>query len=85
MVNEAPGRRRAEAPEGRKKGYVLMRAILDYGMGAIIFGAGIFFLVGPWLGFNYFGDDRFYRYGFSGLCLLYGGWRIYRGYKKNYF
>jgi hypothetical protein len=68
----------------RKQVYALRRAILDYGMGLIIFGFGVFFLVAPKLGYD-FRVDNFYRYFFSGLCLLYGGWRAYRGYKKNYF
>jgi len=73
-----------EAPDRRKKGYALRRAILDYGMGVIIFGFGVFFLVAPKLGYD-FGVDTFYRYAFAGLCLLYGGFRVYRGYKQNYF
>jgi hypothetical protein len=73
-----------EAPNRRKQGYILRRAILDYGMGVIICGFGVFFLVAPKLGFD-FGIDNTYRYIFSGLCLLYGGFRIYRGSQKNYF
>jgi hypothetical protein len=73
-----------EAPNRRKQGYILRRAILDYGMGVIIFCFGVFFLVAPKLGFD-FGIDKFYRYFFSGLCLLYGGFRVYRGSQKNYF
>lgn len=73
-----------EARDRRKQGYTLRRAILDYGMGVIIFGFGVFFLVAPKLGYD-FGIDTFYRYFFSGLCLLYGGFRVYRGSKKNYF
>jgi hypothetical protein len=73
-----------EAPDRRKRGYALRRSIMDFGMGVIIFGFGVFFLVAPRLGIN-FGIDNFYRYTFSGLCLLYGGFRAYRGYKKNYF
>ena len=68
----------------RTKGYTLMRSIMDYGMGVIIFCIGIFFLLSQRLGFDFNVDD-FYRYFFAGLCLLYGGWRIYRGYKKNYY
>jgi hypothetical protein len=34
-----------EDDDVRKRGYVLRRAILDYGMGIIIFGFGVFFLV----------------------------------------
>lgn len=73
-----------EAPDRRTKGYMLMRAILDIGMGVIIAGFGVFFLIAPRLGLGFTFED-FYRYFFSSLCLLYGGWRIYRGYKKNYF
>jgi len=39
-------------------------------------------LLAPKFGFEF---DDFFRYVFSGLWLLYGGWRIYRGYKKNYY
>ncbi|HVM88942.1 MAG TPA: hypothetical protein VMT76_12205 [Puia sp.] len=73
-----------EAPDKRTKGYILMRAIMDYGMGVLIFFLGIFFMFSKQLGFA-FNVDNFYRYFFAGLCMLYGGFRIYRGYKKNYF
>jgi hypothetical protein len=73
-----------DASDGRKRRYELRRSILDYGMGAIIFGFGVFLLIAPKLGVNLVLDD-FFRYTFSGLWLLYGGWRIYRGYKKNYY
>lgn len=72
------------APDRRKKGYALRRAVLDYGMGVMIFGFGVFLLIASKLGFNFRMSD-FSRYGFSGLCLLYGGFRVYRGYKQNYF
>ncbi len=61
-----------------------MRTILDYGMGIMITGLGVFFLIAPRLGFD-FGVDVFYRIFFACLCLIYGIWRVYRGYKKNYF
>ena len=82
MVNEAPQRERME--ERRRKTYTLRRAILDYGMGVIIFGIGIVVLFAPKLGLTLAIDDLF-RYLFAGLCLLYGGFRIYRGSRKNYF
>jgi len=68
----------------RAKGYQLRRSIMDYGMGIIIFCLGIFFLLAPRLGVT-FGIDDLFRYLFAGLCILYGIFRIYRGYKKNYF
>jgi len=73
-----------ETPDNRTKGYILMRTIMDYGMGVIILGVGVFFLVAPKFGFN-FEMGNLYRYMFSGLFIIYGGWRFYRGYKKNYF
>ena len=73
-----------DAPDRRTKGYMMMRAIMDYGMGFLIFLLGVFFMFSKQLGFN-FNVEEFYRYFFAGLCMLYGGWRAYRGYKKNYF
>jgi len=57
---------------------------MDYGMGALIAGSGLFFVFAPRLGYN-FEIDSLLRYGFAGLCIIYGAFRIYRGYKKNYF
>ncbi|HLK29415.1 MAG TPA: hypothetical protein VKT28_12610 [Puia sp.] len=73
-----------DAPDKRTKGYMMMRAIMDYGMGFLIFLLGIFFMFSKQLGFN-FNVENFYRYFFAVLCMVYGGWRAYRGYKKNYF
>jgi len=73
-----------ETPDRRTRGYILMRTIMDYGMGVLIFGLGIFFLFAPRLGVQ-FEIDTLYCYLFAGLCMIYGGWRAYRGYKKKYF
>jgi hypothetical protein len=70
--------------EKRSKNYILMRSVMDYGMGLVIFGFGIFFAMAPRLGIN-FNIEPFFRYIFAGMCIIYGGWRIYRGYKKNYY
>lgn len=70
--------------EKRRKAYGARRAIMDYGMGATIAAFGLFFLAAPYLKVE-FAIDPIMQYLFSGLCLLYGGFRIYRGYKKNYF
>ena len=73
-----------EAPDRRKREYTLRRTVLDYGMGIIIFGFGVFFLIAPKLGIE-LTIDNLYRYFFSGLCMLYGAFRVYRGSRKNYF
>jgi len=71
--------------EARKaKNYILRRSILDYGMGAIIVGFGIFFAVADRFNIEFRITPAF-RYAFVVLCIVYGGFRMYRGYKKNYF
>jgi hypothetical protein len=70
--------------DNKQKNYALMRSVLDYGMGILIIGCGLFFLFSEKLGFQ-FEFEPLFRYIFAGMCLLYGGWRIYRGYQKNYF
>jgi len=69
----------------RHKGYLRMRSIMDYGMGLLWMGMGVYMLFNEY--FNGGLVDRFdgiWLKVFGGICLLYGGFRIYRGYKKNY-
>lgn len=70
--------------DGRRRRYALRRSIMDYGMGVIIVAIGVIVLLAPKLKLN-LAIDNLYRYIFFGLCLLYGGFRIYRGTQKNYF
>ncbi|MFT3910390.1 MAG: hypothetical protein QM737_13280 [Ferruginibacter sp.] len=69
----------------RDKGFIRMRSIMDYGMGLLWLGMGIFMLFVK--KFNTGLEARFddvTMYAFGGICILYGSFRIYRGYKKNY-
>jgi hypothetical protein len=84
MADESNERERPGMGDNRKRSYELRRSILDYGMGVIIFGFGIFFLLAPKLRVPIGIEDTF-RYIFSGLCLLYGVFRVYRGRQKNYY
>jgi hypothetical protein len=68
----------------RQKGYRMRRSIMDYGMGVIFFCIGIFLFIAPRLGFA-FDIDITFRYLLGGLFIVYGIFRAYRGYKKNYF
>jgi hypothetical protein len=63
-----------------------MRAMLDYGMGIIVIGAGIFFLIRHRLdlALNEVYKPNWVDTLFGIACLFYGAWRIYRGYKKKY-
>lgn len=68
----------------KQRNYINRRSIMDYGMGLIIGGFGLFFALSDQLGITFYVDPVL-KYGFAGLCILYGAFRIYRGYKKNYF
>ncbi len=71
----------------KKKQVSLMRSILDYGMGVIILGLGVFFFFRD--KFNIAFNEQFPPNNidkiFGVVCMIYGVWRLYRGYKKNYF
>ena len=74
----------ADPADRKTRNYILMRSVKDYGMGGIIAGFGLFLVFSEKLGIP-LSIDNVLRYVFAGLFLLYGGFRIYRGYKKNYF
>ncbi len=73
----------------KKKQVTQMRSLMDYGMGILIFLLGAFFLfrakLGPLPLNQRLGEPDILEKLFGGLCMVYGAWRIYRGYKKNYF
>jgi uncharacterized membrane protein len=69
----------------RIKAYANRRSMMDLGMGLIYSAMGIFFVGKKWFGVNLDFPTEPFNYVFGGLCLLYGGFRIYRGIKKNYF
>ena len=63
-----------------------MRSVADYGMGALFLIIGLYLLLYRQLGVNILNrEPSSTDYLFGGLFTLYGAWRIYRGYKKNYF
>jgi hypothetical protein len=76
-----------EYEKEKKKQVSIMRALLDYGMGVIITIAGIFFFFRDKfdlpLNKAYPPDNKDKILG--AMFVLYGIWRTYRGYKKNYF
>ena len=64
-----------------------MRSVMDYAMGILFFFIGVYFFTYQKLGVNAFPNRKPspIDYFIGGLFVLYGSWRIYRGYKKNYF
>jgi hypothetical protein len=71
----------------KRRQIALMKSLLDYGMGLLIFLAGLFFFFRERLNLEInerFTPDSLDKI-FGAICIVYGVWRIYRGYKKNYF
>jgi uncharacterized membrane protein YfcA len=54
-------------------------------MSFLILGMGVVMFLGAKLGIAQLVDvDPLFRYLFGGICLLYGGFRLYRGVYPNY-
>jgi hypothetical protein len=70
----------------RDKGWMRMRSIMDFGMGTLWVAMGFFMIF-----IRHFSDDLAARYDdptmkwFGGTCIVYGMFRWYRGFKKNYW
>ncbi len=74
-----------DVPDQKTKRYIGMKSIMDMGMGIIYVGIGVFILFAKQFHFqNDFIDSAIGKV-FSILIIGYGGWRIYRGIKKDYF
>lgn len=71
----------------KRKQISFMKSLLDYGMGFMILLAGVFFFFRDMFHFSF--NEKFPPNDidkiFGVICMLYGCWRLYRGYKKNYF
>lgn len=69
----------------REKSYILMRRIYDFSMSLLILGTAVAMFLGAKLGIVQLIEvDPLFRYLFGGVCLLYGGFRLYRGIYPNY-
>lgn len=69
----------------REKSYILMRRIYDFSMSLLILGTAVVMFLGAKLGIVQLIEvDPLFRYLFGGVCLLYGGFRLYRGIYPNY-
>jgi len=70
----------------KNRGFARMKSIMDFGMGLLWMSMGIFlvFIKKFNSGLEARFDDPVMKV-FGGVCIVYGIFRIYRGYKKNYF
>ena len=70
----------------RHKGVSQMRTITNYGMGVFIIAFGFFFMFPIEATRDFFeGYDPVLLKILAVICWVYGAFRIYRGYQKNYF
>ncbi|MEI7629034.1 MAG: hypothetical protein WCJ80_12380 [Bacteroidota bacterium] len=69
----------------QQKGYTIMRMTYDLAMALLILGMAVVMLFPEKLKIQQIMavDDTF-RYLFGGICILYGGFRLYRGIKRDY-
>ncbi len=75
-----------EEPTEREKSYLRMRSIMDFGMGLLWMAMGVFMIFikkfNAELAEKY--DESTFKV-FAAVCIIYGLFRVYRGYKKKYF
>ena len=75
-----------EYEKQKRKQLSSMKALVDYGMGTLFFVAGLFFLFRKLfsIGFNERFPPNELDTIFGIFCIIYGSWRLYRGYMKKY-
>ena len=76
-----------EYEKKKKQNVSIMRSIRDYGIGVVVlvFGVFMFFRNQFDLAINERYKPDVMDKVLGVICIAYGIWRIYRGYKKNYF
>lgn len=71
-------------PDKKTRRYILMRSITDLGMGTIYLGVGIIILFAKQLNlYSDFAGSTPAKI-FAVVVMIYGAWRVYRGFKKKY-
>ncbi|HUS03083.1 MAG TPA: hypothetical protein VMY77_15200 [Chitinophagaceae bacterium] len=68
----------------KTKRYILMKSIMDLGMGLIYIAIGIMILFAKKIGLTSRFVESTMGKIFAALIMLYGLWRLYRGVKKDY-
>ncbi len=68
-----------------RKSYRVMRMAYDFTIAILLLGMSVIMLFADKLGIEQLAgkDNEFFRYFFGGLCLLYGGFRAYRGFQRD--
>lgn len=74
-----------DSEEKRRRAYTNRRSAMDLGMGIIYAVFGGFFGFSEFFGRPMEFLPKPFSYIFGTICLIYGGFRIYRGIRRNYF
>jgi hypothetical protein len=61
-----------------------IRAVFDWVMGSIYVGVGFILTFAHWLGIRIFFPPQDIAQIFGAACMIYGGFRIYRGFKTRH-
>ncbi len=74
-----------EFRDRQRKSYVIMRMIYDITMALLFIGMAVVMFFAEKLKIDkIITFDSTFRYMFGAICLLYGGFRLYRGFKRDY-
>ncbi|OIR12170.1 hypothetical protein GALL_64210 [mine drainage metagenome] len=69
----------------QRKSYSVMRMTYDLTMAVFLLGMAVVMFFGDRFKIIQIMDvDKTFRYFFGSICLLYGGFRLYRGIKSDY-
>ncbi|HLG41642.1 MAG TPA: hypothetical protein VI461_18320 [Chitinophagaceae bacterium] len=76
-----------EYEKKKRKQISASRSLMNYAMGIFFIGVGIFFFFREKFNIelNEIYPPDYVDKILAGVFVLYGAWRVYRGYKKNYF
>ena len=73
-----------EFRDKQQKSYTLMRMTYDLTMSVLLLGmAAVMFFAEKFKVMQIIGVDAMFRYFFGSICLLYGSFRLYRGFKRD--
>ncbi|MBZ4188461.1 hypothetical protein K7B07_06145 [Niabella sp. 3A5MI-3] len=87
LINDMTVKSNEDYERQRNKQVAGMRSVLDYAMGVVIICVGVFLIIRHRFDIplnKRFPPDAIDIF-LGALFVIYGGWRIYRGYRKNYF
>jgi hypothetical protein len=74
-----------EFRDRQRKSYILMRTTYDLTMALLLLGMAVVMLFPEKLKIERILEiDSSFRYMFGAICVMYGGFRLYRGIKRDY-